>query len=67
MRTMEPILDNTGRTGQADRAPGEVDSLEARHESLLKLVGELLKKNEQLRMQVERLKALTASMPCGMI
>lgn len=64
---MEPMLDSTGRAHRTDRAPADVESLEARHESLLKLVGELLKKNEQLRMQIARLEALNASMPCGLI
>lgn len=58
---MEPKSKN------ADSAPADVDSLEARHESLLKLVGELLKKNEQLRMRIAQLEALNASVPCGMI
>jgi hypothetical protein len=59
---MEPMM-----LKNADRAPADVDSLESRHESLLKLVGELLKKNEQLRMQIARLEALAASAPGGVI
>lgn len=54
---MEPMLNDAGR------APGNLDSLEAREESLLKLVGELLAKNEQLRMQVARLEELAATAP----
>ncbi|HVU44507.1 MAG TPA: hypothetical protein VHD85_00180 [Terracidiphilus sp.] len=41
--------------------------LEARQESLLKLVGELLEKNEQLRLKVARLEELAATAPRGVI
>jgi hypothetical protein len=58
---MEPMLNDAGR------APEEFDSLEARQESLLKLIGELLAKNEQLRMKIARLEAMTASASIGMI
>jgi hypothetical protein len=42
---------------EAGRAPEEMVLLEARQESLLNLVGELLAKNEQLRMKVARLES----------
>jgi len=58
---MEPMLKN------AERAPGHVDLLEARQESLLRLIGELLEKNEQLRMQIARLEELAACAPRGVI
>jgi len=58
---MEPMFSHPSR------APEEIGLLEARQESLLKLVGELLEKNEQLRMQVARLEELAASAPRGVI
>jgi hypothetical protein len=54
---MEPMLNNAGR------APEEMVLLEARQESLLNLVSELLAKNEQLRMKVARLEELAATAP----
>ena len=53
---MEPLLNHTGR------APEDVVLLEARQESLLKLVGELLAKNEQLRMKIAQLEEMNAAM-----
>jgi hypothetical protein len=56
---MEPMLNNAGR------APEETVLLEARQESLLKLVGELLAKNEQLRMKVAQLEELASTRTMG--
>lgn len=58
---MEPMLKDAGR------APQEMVVLESRQESLLKLIGELLEKNEQLRMKVAELEALAPGAPGGMI
>jgi hypothetical protein len=58
---MEPLSKHAGR------APEEMALLEARQESLLKLVGELLEKNEQLRLKVARLEELAATAPRGVI
>jgi hypothetical protein len=42
---------------EVDRAPDERVSLEARQDSLLKLIGELLQSNEELRQKIARLEA----------
>ncbi len=54
---MEPMLTDAGR------APEEMELLEARQEGLLQLIGELLRKNEELRMKVARLEELGRRCP----
>ncbi len=58
---MEPML----RT--ASPAPEEMVLLEARQESLLMLIRDLLKRNEELRQKVARLEELAAPAPGGAI
>jgi len=57
---MEPILNQTSP------APAEMHLLESRQEGLLRLISELLAKNEQLRMRVAQLEELTAAAPGAM-
>jgi vacuolar-type H+-ATPase subunit D/Vma8 len=51
----------------AGRAPEDVALLETRQESLLMLIRDLLKRNEELRQKVARLEELAAPAPGGMI
>lgn len=61
MMTMEPV------TREGGRAPEEIVLLEARQESLLMLIRDLLKSNEELRQKLARLEAQAATAPNGLI
>jgi hypothetical protein len=60
MMTMEPV------TREGGRAPEDFVLLETRQESLLMLIRDLLKRNEELRMKVARLEELAATAPNGL-
>ena len=54
MMTMEQVSKDAGR------APEEIALLEARQESLLALIAELIQRNEELRLKLARLEAESA-------
>ena len=54
---MEPMLNNAGR------APEDLVLLESRQESLLMLIRDLLRRNEELRQKVARLEEVAATAP----
>jgi hypothetical protein len=56
---MEQRLNETGRAAE------ELHALQARHDRLLVLVGELLETNERLRLKVAQMEALTGSRWAG--
>jgi hypothetical protein len=54
MMTMEQV------SKENSRAPEEIALLEARQESLLALIGELIQRNEELRLKLARFEAESA-------
>ena len=54
MMTMEQVSKDAGR------APEEIALLEARQESLLALIADLIQRNEELRLKLARLEAESA-------
>ena len=61
MMTMEQV------TREGGRAPEEIVLLEARQESLLMLIRDLLKRNEELRQKLARLGAQDVTESNGLI